>query len=288
MRNVDQFEWVDCPYHDVDKGMRIEPGLHFKKKKFPPELEGAIRDLAAVKEGANHDLVNVSMGNQAPEESPSGFSILSSMMEQLGKNEEIEAFMPLSIPESAEGLGKSGLQVPTWIKGPTDNWKTAISLPGTVTNTHRDYWLVGQVIQHIKGKKLWLVWPPQKDNMFKAPWPYLNQKGVLHVMEAIESIPGLVVFLCDKPVTFTLPPYTLHSVLTFELSVHSGVRICSTIWMDGFQLVGRVIEEHLKEEESEEEESEEEEGRREKGELVHALIGEIYTCGARLRSLMRD
>lgn len=269
LKHTNQFELVHGEYNNPQTKVKITPGLNYKKRKYRPTLSRVLTDLVAVQPGNNPDLVNVADGHRMSSKTPSGVEILASMMTQLGKNEDMETLAPLSIPVSTHGLGASQLCLPSWMKGVTDGWRSALSVPGMVTNVHRDYWLVGQVMQHIQGKKLWLIWPPEEKNIFQQPWPLLNERGVEHITELIETTSNFLVYWCEEPATFTIPPFTLHAVLTFEISTHSGVRVCSTQWMWEIRLVGKVLEKQL---------GEPPEGDSEKEEWIHwnrCLVREV-------------
>lgn len=107
-------------------------------------------------------------------------------------------------------------------------WTSAIVPLGAVTHPHTDYSGCGQVMFHIEGEKLWLLWPPTKNNM---RW-YRNVRDRFSnsrntTVEAIQNMEGLKVIFCKEKIAFPVDPYGFHAVLTFSTAAHTGSRVWS-------------------------------------------------------------
>ncbi|KAJ7790948.1 hypothetical protein B0H14DRAFT_3161158 [Mycena olivaceomarginata] len=95
---------------------------------------------------------------------------------------------------------------------------------GWFTDTHVDGNGTSQTLAHVEGEKLWLVWPATEKNL---AWWGINHPSPLHGREpltpsALDNLEGLQVLHVIQPCTFILPPFAIHSVISFSTSSHTG------------------------------------------------------------------
>jgi hypothetical protein len=95
---------------------------------------------------------------------------------------------------------------------------------GWFTDTHVDGSGTSQILVHVEGEKLWLVWPVTKKIL---AWWGINHPSPLHGREpltslALDNLEGLQVLHVIQPCTFILPPFAIHSVISFSTSSHTG------------------------------------------------------------------
>ncbi|PPQ97408.1 hypothetical protein CVT26_006810 [Gymnopilus dilepis] len=97
------------------------------------------------------------------------------------------------------------------------SWSTSMVPLTAVTSCYLDRWTMSIFHFHVAGKRLWLAWPPTKDNLrVYANWLKMHG-GSLPVDVAITSLEGLEVLLVNEnQVAWTFPPATLHAVITFS------------------------------------------------------------------------
>jgi hypothetical protein len=242
-----RFRFIDGDYDDAETQVKIYKGLHYIRKAYPPKIGRVVKDISELRHGDTPDMAELSSGIRGDPVQDSGLDILTAMMVQMGTNQDMAIQVPLSIPATREGLGKCGLTLPPWIKGrsTTTEWKTSLALPGTVTKMHTDYWLTGQVMQHIHGKKLWLIWPQTVTNVEHNVWSFNTSPSINNTLEAIEKIPGLLVFFLQERTTFYLPPLCRHAVLTFDLSTHTGTQLCNSMCENPLRLLEGSIKRRL-------------------------------------------
>lgn len=148
----------------------------------------------------------------------------------------------LTVPASSGGLGSVDF-LPQQIKNCTEvayerkklnntlgpSWGSCLVPIGAITGPHMDYCGCSQLIQHIQGRKLWLCWPPTPRNLDiylrKYYWGALS----LPTEDAIDQLEGLELLLLDRHQTcFTLPVGTIHAVITFSRSSHTGLKLWRT------------------------------------------------------------
>lgn len=144
-----------------------------------------------------------------------------------------ELVAALQIPSHPSGTEGSMIREPTsWLKSGVSerskkgsySMETTLSPSGMVTHVHYDFHSARQLMVHHFGVKLWLTWPPTRWNV---EWisKQLNNTSTDKTLLAIRSLSGMKVWVMkDAERAFYLPPYTLHAVLTFDLSGHSGFR----------------------------------------------------------------
>ena len=96
--------------------------------------------------------------------------------------------------------------------------------PGFVMSTHIDKFLVPDIVIHVSGLKLWMIWPATLENMRKAKNHVLGDTSKIFegdINRAVRDLDGLTLLLTKEPyTTFILPPGFFHAVITFEPSVH--------------------------------------------------------------------
>jgi hypothetical protein len=252
IENADRLEFTDSEYQREELGIRIENGLFYKNPQHPPTLPLILEDIYKKPAGNIVDLVDVKTGFRSESQEITGLSLIASMMEQMGSNVEMDSKSALSIVPTRNGLGKTKFTFPPWVKGKTttDKWRTALCLPGSLTGVHADYWLTGQLIQHIFGTKLWLLWPQTTENIEQNTWPYVRESedGFCDTIDAIKNTKSLLVYFCTQPATFLLPPHCRHAVFTFEVSAHTGLRLCHGGWKTDLDLISSWILGHMKDE----------------------------------------
>jgi hypothetical protein len=176
--------------------------------------------------------------------SPSPCDVLTSLTEcpaitDWDTNPSRRMLAALSIPMKPTGLGICGLN----IEGPLrehsivhmerkknlDIWNSTISPEGALTNPHHDFYGATQVMCHIGGGKLWLMWPRTVHNLRwynskvrdRLPDPKFNI-----ILDAINLLEGMTVLHAIwEPFGFIVPPYVLHAVLTFKPSSHAATKM---------------------------------------------------------------
>ncbi|KAF8219693.1 hypothetical protein L208DRAFT_1382927 [Tricholoma matsutake] len=119
----------------------------------------------------------------------------------------------------------------------TDTWRTALSLPGSVTEMHTDFWVAGQVMQHLDGEKIWLLWPQTQCNISMNKLWNLKDENQNCMRTMIKMMPDLLVYFVKEQSTFVIPPWCRHAVLTIMISCHSGVPICIKTWRMTIELM---------------------------------------------------
>jgi hypothetical protein len=150
----------------------------------------------------------------------------------------------LSIPFKKNGTGSCGLELPASFlenavidvaaggkgKNKDPKWSSTLSPMGSLTHTHCDYHGAAQVMYHIVGEKLWLLWPPTTHNL--EWWSMRKYAPAIEnrTLEAIDGLEGLTIRWVTESTGFYLPPYGFHAVLTFTPSTHSGVRAWGYPW----------------------------------------------------------
>ncbi|KAJ7270163.1 hypothetical protein B0H12DRAFT_1229394 [Mycena haematopus] len=95
---------------------------------------------------------------------------------------------------------------------------------GWFTDTHIDGNGSSQLLIHCEGEKLWLLWPPSKKNL---DWWGTIHPGTLWgeaplTCSALDNLEELQVLHVTEPCAFILPPFTIHSVIAFSTSTHTG------------------------------------------------------------------
>ena len=105
-------------------------------------------------------------------------------------------------------------------------WESCLIPTGAVTGPHTDYCGCSQLIQHIQGRKLWLCWPPTPHNFDVYLRQHLTGNLTFSTEDAIDQLEGLELLLLDLDQTcFILPGGTIHAVLTFTHSCHTGLKL---------------------------------------------------------------
>ena len=105
-------------------------------------------------------------------------------------------------------------------------WGSCIVPMGAITDPHTDYSGCSQLVQHIQGRKLWLCWPPTAHNLDIYLRKRLSGNLVLSTEDAIDTLEDMELLLLDNhQMCFTLPAGTIHAVLTFTVSCHTGLKL---------------------------------------------------------------
>ena len=97
---------------------------------------------------------------------------------------------------------------------------------GWFTDTHVDGNGMSQIMVHFEGEKLWLVWPPTKKNLnwwgLNHPCPPGGVGRQQLAISALKNLEGLELLHVTEPCAFILPPFAIHSVISFSTSTHTG------------------------------------------------------------------
>jgi hypothetical protein len=135
-------------------------------------------------------------------------------------HEEGSKGISISLPYSLRNSGFNS-EVPGGFPDET----SVITSLGYVTEPHRDYFAIKQHILHSKGLKLWLIWPPTRENL-KAAAPFLSaeHKSIdFTISKALEVLTGLEVCYCKRQDEwFTLGPSAIHAVISVTASGHKN------------------------------------------------------------------
>lgn len=154
-------------------------------------------------------------------------------------------FSALSVPMKTAGLGSCGLKLPTSLmensvvmlqgkgKNKMTSFSTTLSPAGAITHPHLDFHGSTQVMFHITGEKVWLIWPPTPKNLH---WygRYRDQPVFENrTLEAIHQLEHIKVLHVWKPGHgFIIPPYGIHAVLSLSTSSHTGTKLWGYDWFD--------------------------------------------------------
>jgi hypothetical protein len=215
--------------------------------------------LRAREDGVHISIVNSILGSPADHISVSAI-ITSLIFSGVGCRsdpvEEVTQIAALTIPASSSGLGKVDL-LPARFKVCTKTvyertvyheqrngekkkskkkpqvqplevplWASCVVPVGAITSPHTDYSGCAQLIQHIQGRKLWLCWPPTAHNLDIYLRKRLSGNLSLSTEDAIDLLQDMELLLLDDDQTcFTLPGGTIHAVLTFTESCHTGLKL---------------------------------------------------------------
>ena len=111
-------------------------------------------------------------------------------------------------------------------QNPVPSWESCLVPTGCITGPHMDYCGCSQLIQHIEGRKLWLCWPPTPRNLDIYLRQHLTGHLAFPTEEAIDQLEGMELILLDsKQTCFIMPGGTIHAVVTFTKSCHTGLKL---------------------------------------------------------------
>ena len=111
-------------------------------------------------------------------------------------------------------------------QNPVPSWESCLVPTGCITGPHTDYCGSSQLIQHIEGRKLWLCWPPTPRNLDIYLRQHLTGHLAFPTEEAIDQLEGMELILLDSHQTcFIMPGGTIHAVVTFTKSCHTGLKL---------------------------------------------------------------
>lgn len=206
-----------------------------------PKLEDVLQDLTQAKKGSNISKVNFGLGSRVTHIST--WEVLSSLCQSGDGQQSGPLLGALTIPETKGGLGKCSLTAgpfegsrshvyENFEGGKRPAWLSSVNPRGSITDPHIDYCGCSQFIRHISGRKLWLFWPPTPHNLKVFCEDYVC--GTTHgfsMTVAIEKFEKLEVLLVDSSKSFVIPPGTIHGVMTFTTSCHTGFKLWG---FDGF------------------------------------------------------
>ncbi|KAF8325598.1 hypothetical protein F5887DRAFT_1085355 [Amanita rubescens] len=198
-----------------------------------PELVHVIYDLVQRKK-THISKVNFGLGSAADHLSIE--EVMSSLC-QAGDPGYLGPLLgALTIPATKAGLGKFSLTAGPF-EGSADHvyecqkdkqpaWLSSINPRGSITDPHIDYCGCSQIVQHISGRKLWLFWPPTTHNLQLFCNKYVSGTSLtFSMMTAIEEFENLELLLVEDSKRFIIPSGTIHAVITFTTSCHTGFKI---------------------------------------------------------------
>ncbi|KAJ3568500.1 hypothetical protein NP233_g5674 [Leucocoprinus birnbaumii] len=114
-----------------------------------------------------------------------------------------------------------------WKNPRTDSvWEFAAIPAAGIILPHVDTWVTHAHINHLGGKKLWMMWPGTTENyqrLYAAAFNGHNQR--MSVARAVQVLDGLELLLAvgNSGPSWTLPPGTIHAVLTLSrVATHAG------------------------------------------------------------------
>ncbi|EEB88746.1 hypothetical protein MPER_13247 [Moniliophthora perniciosa FA553] len=109
---------------------------------------------------------------------------------------------------------------------PDDYYSTTFTQPGQLTYPHVDYYGGSQIVVHLSGKKLWLIWYPTGENLAELWKSHLEDNVRVEYEQDLVAwicrLKGAIALYVDKPVMFRLPAFAIHAVISFTTSAHSG------------------------------------------------------------------
>jgi hypothetical protein len=199
-----------------------------------PELRDVIHDLTQAKK-ANISKINFTLGSRVTHVSTA--DVLSSLCQAGDHPKHSRPLLgALTIPETKGGLQRCSLTAGPFEEstnhvyecqgGKRPTWLSSINPRGSITDPHIDYCGCSQFIRHISGRKLWLFWPPTAHNLQVFCKKYVS--GTLpefSMIVAIEELENLELLLVDRNKSFVIPSGTIHGVMTFTTSCHTGFKI---------------------------------------------------------------
>ncbi|KAJ4001081.1 hypothetical protein F5050DRAFT_1803507 [Lentinula boryana] len=106
---------------------------------------------------------------------------------------------------------------------------TTYTQPGGITIPHTDGFGYGFRVIHMKGVKVWLLWPPNQKNLglikrdIQGP-----RENDSHLSHYIDHLDGMEIWLVkpghgDLPVAFELRSSTIHACISITVCAHSSV-----------------------------------------------------------------
>jgi hypothetical protein len=102
---------------------------------------------------------------------------------------------------------------------------SVITSPGYLTEPHLDYFCQGQLILHVKGIKIWFIWPPTIENL-KAAVPLMLSEDDSYdftIAKALAVLTDLEIRICSKKDEwFILEPGAIHGVISVTSSGHKN------------------------------------------------------------------
>jgi hypothetical protein len=104
-------------------------------------------------------------------------------------------------------------------------YRSTLTQPGAFTDPHIDGISQSQWIFQIHGEKLWLVWPPTEQNLrvLKQSNSYPASHNQHIVLEFLEALEKLQIFIIHPGQSFILPNGFIHACLSLTVSAHTGV-----------------------------------------------------------------
>lgn len=96
--------------------------------------------------------------------------------------------------------------------------------PGCITLPHIDGFGSGQRMAHLKGDKVWILWPATKDNMLQVRY-FLHTSELTtrrHVVEWFKFLKEPEIFYTRESDSFDLAPSAIHACISITTSVHHG------------------------------------------------------------------
>ena len=106
------------------------------------------------------------------------------------------------------------------------NWGGVLTPAGAITHPHIDYHGAVQLMYHIHGRKLWLLWPATTRNICILLEHELREGNLIELPEAIRVLEELdVLLLEDTQEAFYLPAGMIHAAMSFTTCSHAEVYV---------------------------------------------------------------
>ncbi|KAL0064503.1 hypothetical protein AAF712_008561 [Marasmius tenuissimus] len=135
------------------------------------------------------------------------------------------SFACLNVFSMKKGTGEMGIDWGSRIGEASrvlgsDEASTSITPYGHITGAHTDPWCGSLVIHHLAGKKLWLTWPPTRENL--TVFRTLGADDTYSDFSVwLSQLTGLEVFLMDTPESsFIMRPFTIHMCVSLSTGCH--------------------------------------------------------------------
>ncbi|KAF8342355.1 hypothetical protein F5887DRAFT_1076153 [Amanita rubescens] len=229
-----------------------------------PDMSHVITDLSEARRNGNHASIVNFLRNGPANHTPIEKLLKLFPLSGDSSGEKVLPIGALTIPASSSGLDKVNL-LPNLVEDCTEfvcerktekkksdhpwAWASCLVPIGAITTPHTDYCGSSQLIQHINGRKLWLCWPPTPSNLDIYVREHFSGLITFSTEDAIDRLEGLELLLLDDEQTrFILPGGTIHAVLTFSQSCHTGLKLCRIGDLDVARKMYKIESENMNEE----------------------------------------
>ena len=103
--------------------------------------------------------------------------------------------------------------------------QTTFTQPGCITAPHIDGYCLEQIMAHLEGEKIWVVWPPTEHNIRKARDFSLTAMADFEQRPSVwfENFEDPQVFLTHTGDSYFLGPSVIHACISLTVSAHFGI-----------------------------------------------------------------